>query len=675
MQNQNEAPTIRANEKKPTQKKQMKLDELIILQAQKIEKLDSIREKVISAISSGIKTKEKGAKSLNTIGVLKQKAIDLLLQYIKRNTSSTEVVNEGKEKFNKFGNNNHDLGPLELGADVNALRVLSISQIPIYLFEKYEMKIFDDQSFRSEISNLTQLYKNSLMKKYSELLSKEDNPVKSSLESLINTIDKFNTKIDSLNCSKKELGKTTHEEFGKELYPLFKSILQGISKHNRDSYGKNIESLYEKQRSKFFSTIKDAIGVESFSDGEFELEVQETAQYIKEIKMPYLFTELITTLGIIREEHLKDIKQKAQLFVGNSFEKVTNWLFENPYFLCLYIDKKLSKIKNNSHLKQKPMLSNTLEERIDLILSIDKKDKNHYQKSDSDKYYCWILSKLEQVSTDSEQSCDYISSTLEYIKSNKGNPKVTKILKDLYNKKESTRVPKTLDYLNSHEVALYMCDLEFRYGYPIALAVKLKSPKRFGEKLGRRFIKQQTALGNIPTPKELSFLELYSDEDKRSREYLKLKDIMGIMFIYAPTTIDLTKDNQSENYLLLSKALNSNKKIKQDIERNFYKNPKAGFTSGIKKRCRPKINSYNYFEGQLDFIEVMFTELLGLIDSEIGSKAHHLYEMRESKFADSLNVMEKNTYDYIVKISERLLTPYWDQTKNNPRSNFFFPKA
>ena len=377
MENQNETPEILSNEKKPTGETQRTLDKLILLQAQKIEKLESIREKVISDISCGIKTKEKGAKSLNTVIALKQKALDLLLQYIKRNTSSTEVVNEGKEKFNKLGNNIYDPNPVELGADVNALRVLSISQIPIYLFEKYEMKIFDDKSFRSEISNLTKLYKNSLMKKYSELLSKEGSPIKSSLESLINTIDKFNTKIDSFNSSNKELGNITYEDFGKELYPLFESILEGISKHNRDSYGKNIESLYEEQRSKFFSTIKDANGVESFSDDEFELEVQETAQYIKEIKMPYLFTELITTLGIIKEEHLKDVKQKTQLFVRNSFEKVTDWLFENPYFLCLYINKKLSKIKSNSHLKQKPMLSDTLEKRIDLIFSVDKKDNDH----------------------------------------------------------------------------------------------------------------------------------------------------------------------------------------------------------------------------------------------------------------------------------------------------------
>ena len=651
------------------------LVDLIRLQAAKLERLGQIKEEIIFAVAQGDKSKDNGHKSLDTIDFLEKKALTELCQYIRKNSSLYAAIKEREKKFRKFQDLNGLPSP-DLGADIGSLRALSISQIPIFLLEKYEMKIFDDESFKDKVSQLTVQYKTSLEKKYSDLLSKGTSSIKSSLELLIKTIDEFNIKIGSLENPQEKSNNVVLKESNKELYDLLKLMLEGIAKHNRDSYGKNIENLYEEQRSKFFSTTKDSDGIESFVNKEFELEIDETAQYLKEIKMPYLFKDLVTTLGIIKEDHLQDVKQTDQVFIGSSLEKVLNWLFENPYFLCLYINKKLSKL-NNIHLKQKPMLSNDLETRMDMILSVNisvnKKDKNGSEKLKPKVYYDWIFSKLNKDFKNSEYNCDYISSTLECLKSNEGNSKITQILKVLYNYKDDSRVPKTLEYLSSHQVALYIGNLNYRPGYPIAFVVKIKSPIRAAEKLARRYIKHLDALSDISFPNKGS--ELYSNEDKRKWDYLILNDLMGVMFVYPPTSQDLTYDDKAIKYLSLSRLLDSNKKLKKGIGRNFYKDPKGGFISGIKGCYRPKINNYIYYMGQVDFIEIMFTDLLGLIDSEIGSRAHNLYEDKESRFIDSLKGINLNTYNYLLKISERLLSPYWNEITNNPQSNFFFPKA
>jgi len=636
------------------------------------------KESLKLLIGQGKLKKEEG---LNEITTIDDKIIEILeeINNIQRKRNSPiEAINEGLKKFTKALGDN-DIQNYDIGADISSLRVIPLSMIPIFIFEKYQIKIFEDEVFLNKILELSMSYKESLTCKYSKLLSKEKSPAKSSIQSLIKLINNFNQDIVSkLGSSTKHTDLNNHNlsNTSKELYEQFKIILDGISKHNRDSYGRAIETLFEEQRSKLFSTLVDSKGNESFLSEELKLELDETSKYIKEVKIPFLLNDLTTTIGIIKEDHLQDIKQTKQTFVSSSLEKVLNWLFENPYFLCLYINKKLSKLKNNGGLKQNPMLPDELEQRIDTILAVGTKEKKqNLGKSESDKYYSWIRSILApNNNTDKKANnniCDYTLSTLNILESKKGDPKITKILRDLYLQKDKLRVPKTLEYLDSHKVALYIADLEYRKDAPISMIVKYKSPLRLAEKIARRYLKQIEVLRDNPTPQELISMELYDDEFKRNREYLVIKDIVGIMFVYPPTSIDLTKDENSIKYLSLSNPIDKNKRLKQNKGKNFYKNPKGGFVAGIKKRCRPIVNPFYYFNGQLDYIEIMLTDLIGLIDSEIGSRAHNLYEAKESRFIEHLKGMDLNTYNYLLKISTAIFSPYWNELVKNPINSFF----
>jgi hypothetical protein len=261
--------------------------------------------------------------------------------------------------------------------------------------------------------------------------------------------------------------------------------------------------------------------------------------------------------------------------------------------------------------------------------------------------------KLEEIDKDFK---NYIKKETKFSK--KANPDCERLEKIINNDKKETADPQ-VDLLRNKELAITYIKMRHKENIPDCIIIKeVKHPKRFGEKVGRKYIQHMRTQSK---EYKSNVVSSHSVEEMMKETYLRINDIMGIQLVYSSCKEKNLKRKKYSPCQWVKQLIIKSEKLKKWEVKDFFKEPKGKFNGSIKLVIRPLSNEHYHKDGQIDYCELQITDCDNLIKGEVGEHSHAaIYETRQKQFEKELSRKEKPIYDELSEIAEEIIRPYWD---------------
>ncbi len=340
----------------------------------------------------------------------------------------------------------------------------------------------------------------------------------------------------------------------------------------------------------------------------------------------------------------EDEKEFQVRMKGRTISEIAIYLYEKysmngPLERSKDFEKELGYAKNIVLYDRLPKLKEDIKQTLYWL-----RDKT--QKRIKPKGKEFAKNNLEKLKLIEEYYNDYIEKEPEC-------PKKTNLdcerLEEIITNDKDPRV----DSFRKKELLITHIELPCKKHIPSGIFIKeIKNPKRFGEKLARKYIEHKRAQSGKyknKVPNSHSLNEILRED------YFKINDLMGIQLVYCSC-------EEGECTRIKDKIACSKDFKKWEIK-DFFENPKGKFDGAIKIVVQPNPKVEGFFNGEErnEYFEIQVTDCKNLIKGEVGEHCHAtIYETRQNQFERDLTKKEKGIYNEIRKIGEELITPYWN---------------